>query len=100
MNQWDCDFRDCKSSAVGVGGAAGLHAIGWWFEPGPMIRCPAHWPESERRPCTDPYTPDGEKLESCSLCPAEGRAEFWQDQINDHHRWPRARRRPTASETT
>lgn len=50
MNIWDCIAPRCTSSAVGVGGAAGLQAVGWYYRigtggNGPEIRCPAHHPE-------------------------------------------------------
>jgi len=45
MNLWECDHPGCKCTAVGVGGAIGLRAIGWYFKRGPIIRCPNHRPD-------------------------------------------------------
>lgn len=48
MNEWQCDEGGCMSKAVGVGGAIGLRAIGWYFKRGqhdkhgPVILCPLH----------------------------------------------------------
>lgn len=49
MNRWDCTHADCLTGvAIGVGGAAGLRAIGWHFEPSYSfpwrLYCPAHHP--------------------------------------------------------
>jgi hypothetical protein len=59
MNRWECEEPGCKSIADGVGGAAGLVAIGWFFRPGPTILCPAHRPD--RVPCRDGGAP-------CPVC--------------------------------
>lgn len=45
MNLWECDRPGCTSRAVGVGGAVGLTAVGWYFRPGPVLFCPAHRPD-------------------------------------------------------
>ncbi len=44
MNLWECDTRGCPSTAVGIGGALGLRAIGWAVTVGgkdPRLQCPA-----------------------------------------------------------
>jgi hypothetical protein len=47
VNAWSCDRRPCGMKAVGVAGAAGLRAVGWYFSPGipPVILCPLHHPK-------------------------------------------------------
>jgi len=54
MNVWQCDHEGCESTCVGIGGAVGLVAIGWYFKKGNMRRgvgehpitlCPIHHPE-------------------------------------------------------
>lgn len=45
MNLWECEHAGCKVTATGQGSAVGLLAIGWFFQPGPVILCPAHHPE-------------------------------------------------------
>ena len=48
MNEWECEEPACSSSAVGVGSAVGLRAIGWFFQRGtgkghgPLLLCPLH----------------------------------------------------------
>jgi hypothetical protein len=84
MNLWECAHPDCKSTAVGAGGAIGLRAIGWYFRPGSSLAdnflfCPAHRPDPI--PCCDKYTPDDEKLESCPHCAGEGEAAYWQTKM-------------------
>jgi hypothetical protein len=49
LNIWECQHPGCQNSAVGVGSAVGLRAIGWWFELGPKIKCPFHNPIGEER---------------------------------------------------
>lgn len=44
MNLWQCQSPKCLNEAKGVSGAAGLRAIGWFFECGPVIYCPYHHP--------------------------------------------------------
>jgi len=89
VNLWECDEPGCTSTATGVGGAAGLIAIGWFFEPGPRLLCPVHHPD--KVPCDDGFPENAGK--PCSLCRAEDQAEFWQNQINDHRHWPLRHRR-------
>lgn len=80
MNKWECDFPGCKNTAVGCGGALGLRAVGWYFNPPrreplaeplqlgdvvsrvlatvgdrtPRIFCPRHRPDAI--PCRDEYS--------------------------------------------
>lgn len=70
MNRWQCGVHGCKSEAVGAGGAIGLRAIGWYFERGPVILCPAHRPDPTRDRTTahDSHNDDGEP---CSYCAAD-----------------------------
>lgn len=42
MNLWECQQPHCLNKVVGIGGAIGLRAIGWYFEKGPIIYCPGH----------------------------------------------------------
>lgn len=49
MTRWVCDHRDCTSSSIGEGNAAGLRAIGWYVEIGPVIFCPRHRPDAGPR---------------------------------------------------
>ena len=51
LNVWECqhrgafaDFQGCERRAYGLGGAVGLRAIGWYYQPGPEIFCPEHHP--------------------------------------------------------
>ena len=59
MNRWDCAAPDCTRSAVGVGPALGLRAIGWYVElrahqdKAPLILCPFHRPDG--LPPGDPH---------------------------------------------
>lgn len=78
MNRWQCEHPGCDASAVGCGGAVGLRAIGWYFEVGPGIRCPAHRPDP--MPCADKYSKDNHG-KSCSLCRAESEAEQIQEML-------------------
>jgi hypothetical protein len=96
MNLWECDHDGCDSTAVGVGGAAGLLAIGWCFQPGPTLLCPAHRPD--KIPCDDAFTEIAGQ--PCGLCKAEDVAEHWQNQINEANGWAtfsRRRRVPVAA---
>ncbi len=51
MNKWECEHPGCKRSCIGIGGAVGLIAIGWYFKPGKgialsaQIYCPEHRPD-------------------------------------------------------
>ncbi len=76
LNQWYCDQAGCRSSAVGVGGALGLRAVGWFFALGPIIRCPNHRP--------DPSNLKHEACETegpCGYCRAEQEADAFQADI-------------------
>ncbi|MGH7639472.1 MAG: hypothetical protein ACREOA_05750 [Candidatus Dormibacteria bacterium] len=66
MNVWEC--QSCGTKVEGLGGAVGLRAIGWYFEPGPVIYCPRHRPDGtlERGPNHDPGVGG-----PCALCTAE-----------------------------
>ena len=89
MNRWDCDVRGCNSSAVGMGGAIGLRAIGWYFVPGGPLRCPSHRPDV--MPCRDALTlrdatPEFPAPEACPLCRAGLEAAELQELIAAHSR--------------
>jgi hypothetical protein len=73
MNLWACTHRGCKNTAVGSGGAIGLRAVGWYFVPGAMLRCPAHRPDE--RPCGDYGENQGKP---CSQCAGEEEATRMQ----------------------
>ena len=75
MNRWECQFANCGRTVVGVGGAIGLRAIGWWFALGPEIFCPEHYPV--KIPCHG----GGEYEGFCSLCAAEDQAKAIQDHL-------------------
>ena len=81
MNVWECDAKDCDSKCIGVGGAIGLRAIGWYFVPGwrDNCFCPRHRPD--KIPCDDQYTPEDKRQAECALCCGEHEARRWQDQI-------------------
>lgn len=74
MNKWECQRRGCQSSAIGVGEAINLVAIGWTVaaHTGGMcvIFCPAH---GRMIPCVDSSSPDY-RGQSCALCHAESLA--------------------------
>lgn len=67
---WRCDQIECTRTCTGAGGAVGLRAIGWYFQPGdetagdhPQLYCPEHRPDPidcKQRPGTP-----------CSHCAAE-----------------------------
>ena len=42
MNKWVCVEPGCTAVAIGIGPAFGLRAIGWTFQRGGPILCPAH----------------------------------------------------------
>lgn len=67
MNRWQCRQPGCDRAVTGCGGAVGLRAIGWYFEPGPMIFCPEH------RPDVDP--------QDCSICTSEVYAFHFQSLV-------------------
>lgn len=81
MNLWECDHSGCTLTCVGVGGAVGLRAIGWWFEPGPRLLCPQHRPDFV--PChqENRLPQDGPGPAECRLCVAESEARLWQNFI-------------------
>lgn len=77
MNRWQCGEPGCRRTAVGSGGAVGLRAIGWFFEPGrdiagPTLRCPMHRPDPiPRRESTC-------ETDLCPLCQGNRVAELLQ----------------------
>jgi len=77
MNLWECEEPGCDATAVGEGGAVGLRAIGWYFQPGPVILCPRHRPDPI--PCVDPGVPPEERAEKhgkpCPSCRAAAEAD-------------------------
>jgi hypothetical protein len=79
MNQWICGRAGCGTQAHGTGGALGLRAIGWYFEPGNPPFCPAHWPGHKqgcgKLPSVEGTAPDPD----CSQCAAEKQANQWQE---------------------
>ncbi len=87
MNAWTCNAHGCRSIAIGVGGAVGLRAIGWYFVPGgtadcdqhlrlPIILCPGHRPDPIK--CKEIVA-----LLECPLCRAEDVASELQKMIAD-----------------
>lgn len=50
MNGWQCEHPGCPYKCIGVNGAMGLRAIGWFFIPGKSVNeplqlfCPYHHP--------------------------------------------------------
>lgn len=78
MNVWECADHGCGSTAVGVGGAIGLRAIGWHFTYGGPILCPRHRPDPV--PCDDKYSTLNHGID-CHLCSAEHEADSWQAGI-------------------
>ncbi len=97
MNYWECDYRDpghgarCNSKAMGLGGAIGLVAIGWYFDRHNLnemgtgiLLCPAHRPD--KIPCK---LVDSKLNELCSYCKAEAKANYFQEiLILDGRIWP------------
>lgn len=75
MNRWECQFANCSRTVVGVGGAVGLRAIGWWFKPGPEIFCPAHYPRTIL--CREV----GVSERPCNFCAAEDQARILQNYL-------------------
>jgi hypothetical protein len=80
MSKWECGHHGCDVTAVGSGGAVGLRAIGWWFEPGPHLFCPAHRPDPS--PCHQEYNA-GNEGKSCPFCTAEAEAHGHQEAIRE-----------------
>lgn len=90
MNKWECDVLNCTNTAVGVGGAIGLLAIGWSFVRGGAagsLLCPAHRPDPI--PCTDDSrNDDGSYMtlgQPCSSCRADQIADIIQHAISVHY---------------
>jgi len=80
MNEWQCDYAGCRNKVVGLGGAIGLRAIGWYFAPGPSLRCPLHRPDPA--PCTDEATEAEQRPEACPMCSGDRDAQRWQSEMN------------------
>jgi hypothetical protein len=74
MNRWQCDHPGCDRECVGVGGAIGLRAIGWWFTYAGPVYCPQHRPDAV--PCVETELHD-----ACQLCAAEQEAKRWQKSM-------------------
>lgn len=60
MNLWECSKVDCTQTCVGLGGAIGLVAIGWYFKRGsadpirpPTLFCPGHHPSPAMKKCKE-----------------------------------------------
>lgn len=91
MNQWNCDFEGCNSVAVGVGGAIGLRAIGWWFERGRIrsgrLFCPTHRPDPTT--CTEDSRDDEGNYvtlgKPCATCKAGEVADVIQHAVVHHY---------------
>jgi len=87
MNRWECNNKDCSYFVVGCGGAIGLRAIGWYFEPGPILYCPIHRPDgTTKRSWLHKATfelhgiPDDDT--KCSQCTGDIEAARWQGIMN------------------
>jgi len=86
VNLWECEHPDCKNRVVGCGSAVGLRAIGWYFEIGSHIFCPAHRPDPA--PCHESGNVENAD-KPCSMCRAEAVATQLQTLIApDAPRWP------------
>lgn len=78
LNLWECahrgtDGKRCTVTATGTGGALGLKAIGWFFEIGGPILCPAHRPDQII--CRNPENREGVL---CSTCAGDAEAKMIQ----------------------
>lgn len=71
-NLWQCAAPECKATALGVGSAIGLRAIGWWFVAGGDILCPAHRPDPTEERSAEVSHCDAKGL--CAWCAAEREA--------------------------
>ena len=78
LNLWRCGAPDCDSTAVGVGGAIGLRAIGWWFEGGAEPLCPSHRPDGTLSRRQDMRC---DVQGPCGHCAAEKEADRFQLDI-------------------
>jgi hypothetical protein len=87
LSLWKCDEPGCKSTAVGSGGAVGLRAVGWYFLPGPFLRCPNHRPDPA--PCHQEGNTDNTG-KTCSNCAAEDEARRLQQLVHNVLGVPRA----------
>ncbi len=76
MNLWKCMHEGCKNECVGMGGAVGLYAIGWYFRPGPYILCPMHRTDLKPIRC-ERNASDSE----CIPCAAEKETKVYQELI-------------------
>lgn len=83
MNRWQCDRHGCRTEAVGVGGAVGLRAVGWYYhredvDTQCVLFCPAHRPDP--MPCQqEPPAPD-----LCEPCSGEIQARALQALMPQH----------------
>lgn len=80
MNFWKCDHPECDATAVGVGGAIGLHAVGWQFrmgdpEWGSVLLCPFH--RTDKVPCKEEGDNHGKP---CGPCAAEEQVKRIQSE--------------------
>jgi hypothetical protein len=90
VNKWECDDPECDTVAIGEGGAIGLTAIGWQFEPGGenrsmLLFCPKH--RRDPIPCTDTTRSVGAALvrgQPCSHCRADQVATAIQYALQHH----------------
>jgi len=82
MNKWECATPECKSVAIGVGGAVGLRAVGWFFEVGKGLFCPAHRPDPTLERARDVDGPFVcENAGPCRMCMADREASLLQYAI-------------------
>lgn len=99
MNLWECCHSGCHTTATGKGGAVGLRAIGWYFEPGydpnpeglglgrlirdgavpPTLLCPNHHPKPV--PCHGRGVDDAQRGQPCAPCAAEDQADRIQKDL-------------------
>lgn len=81
LNKWECNAQGCKATAVGIGSAIGLWAIGWWFEAGKSLFCPAHRPDPTMK--RNPSVPC-DQAGPCGWCRAEEEADKIQYVIGQY----------------
>lgn len=84
MNLWECDEPGCTAKAVGMGGAIGLRAIGWFFQKGPRLFCPIHRPDGtkKRNPDWKGTSVRCKKRGKCGGCKAEEEADRLQYAVS------------------
>lgn len=89
VNKWNCAHPGCTYHCVGMGGAVGLRAIGWFVairaetrQP-PLILCPAHRADVPAIPCkdvcTETLTQAVRETLSCHSCAVNAVTRLYQD---------------------